>query len=611
MSGALLESLRAAVAEGRMPDPRARTELLGTTDPALVRRAGRVLAALGPDAAPPVPVVVSATCTIGPYEQILRAALVSGGVLGDLRLGAQGSFERDLVSGAFTGPDAPRFVTVLMDESFFVPRDWTAAESALNDRVRARLAELRAAVARTADGTAATLILHTIPLPAEMRDGLVSRRARTRLTRLWHRVNDGLLELAEEHDRVETVDLAGLLSESPFAARDDRMHRYGELPYTDGALLLLAQEVRRVVQAVLGLSRKVLALDLDGTLWGGVLGEVGVAGVELGGLYPGNCYLALQRAVLRLREQGVILVLASKNDTAPVEEALNGHPEMLLRSEAFAVRAVDWSSKAANLRAAADALSLPPSSFVFMDDTKFEREEVATLIPEVAVVPSDGDPAHLVRSLLRGGWFDVPALTDTDRLRADLYLARVQRTGFSAGFGTETDYLHALEIKAEISPATEFTVPRAAQLAARTNQFNLTGRRFDEAETAEMSAAPDHLVATVSASDRFGSEGVVGALWAERRGTEWRVLNMVLSCRVLGRGIERAAVAWLAARAAEAGAERIVGTYLPSRRNTVAAGFWPDAGFKDAGGGEYVLEPVAGVEGTPSWITLTERMERT
>ena len=167
-------------------------------------------------------------------------------------------------------------------------------------------------------------------------------------------------------------------------------------------------------------------------------------------------------------------------------------------------------------------------------------------LPEVALVAADGDPAHLVGSLLAPGWFDVLDLTETDRERPALYRTRALRTEFEGGFGSSEDYLQALAIELKVEPVSPFGVARVAQLAARTNQFNLTGIRFDETRTAAMASDPGHLVASLSVSDRFGDEGVVGALWVECGGETWRVLNMVLSCRVLSRGIELAAVDWLA-----------------------------------------------------------------
>jgi FkbH-like protein len=352
----------------------------------------------------------------------------------------------------------------------------------------------------------------------------------------------------------------------------------------------------------------VLALDLDNTLWGGVLGEVGGHGVTLGGLYPGNCYTRLQRAALRLREQGVILVLASKNDPDPVAEALSGHPEVLLRPESFSVSAVNRSSKAENLRQAADSLGLSTSAMVFMDDSAFERGHIAEVLPEIGLVAADGDPAHLERALLRPGWFDVMELTDTDLQRPELYRSRAMRSDFSGGFGSSQDYLRALDIQVVAELAGGYSVPRVAQLAARTNQFNLTGLRYDETATAAMSADPGHLVAAFSVSDRFGDEGIVGAAWVECGERVWRVLNLVLSCRVLGRGVELAVVEWLAARASAAGATTLHGRFVPSQKNAVAASFWEQAGFAATGeDGVFELDISEHPYHAPEWIRLLER----
>jgi FkbH-like protein len=611
----LLAALRAAVAAGSAPGPELRHALAQVDDPVLLRRIGRLLADLPAAGGElrPIRVTILATCTVGPFEPLLRASLVAAGLLPVIEVGAYGTFDLALPSAGFAADGDPDIVACLLDESLFLPGDWSPDAEALRGHVEARLADLRGMVAASLARTSATLVLHTVPLPAEVRDGLIGSRDRAVLTEAWYRLNAGLLELAREHRQVLTVDLVGALAEAPVAVRDDRLHRYGDLPYTDGALLTLAAEVRRVAQARAGLSRKVLAIDLDDTLWGGVLGEVGAAGVQLGGLYPGNAYLQLQRAVHRLHQQGVVLVLASHNDAEPVERALASHPDMLLRPDAFAVRAVNWAPKAGNLRQAADALGLATGSFVFMDDSSRERALMAGELPEVAVVAADGDPAYLVRSLLRRGWFDVLDLTDTDRRRPELYRARAGHTAFAREFVSPEEYLAALDIRVEIRPVTDFTVPRVAQLAARTSQFNLTGARFDAATTAAMSMDPEYLVVSVGVCDRFGDEGVVGALWVRCEPRTWRVLNMVLSCRVLSRGIELAAAGWLVRQARAAGADAIEGSFVLSGRNGVAADFWPQAGFTGpAGDGVFTLSLAEGAEladPTPPWISLPERSE--
>ncbi|MFD5011102.1 HAD-IIIC family phosphatase [Streptomyces chartreusis] len=609
-------ALRAAVRERRMPGHPTRRALLESGDPALARQAGRILKDLAVDGERPreVDVAVLATCTVGPFEALLRAQLVGAGLLPALRSADYGTFGMSLATGSFTRDGDPGLVAVLLDAGYFLPGDFGAAEpDVLAKYVDARLEELRGLLAGALKHTAATVVVHTVPLPAQVRNGIISVRARAQVARSWYRLNAGLLALAEEHDQVVAVDLVGELAEAPVQACDVRLHRYGDLPYSDDALLLLARLVRRVAQARAGLSRKVLALDLDNTLWGGVLGEAGPQGVQVGGLYPGNCYTELQRTVAGLREQGVVLVLASKNDRDQVEKVLTEHPDVLLRPEAFSARMVDWSAKAGNLRRAAEALSLSTESFVFMDDSDFERAQVGDELPEVAVVSAAGDPAHLVDSLLRHGWFDVMALTDTDRKRPELYRNRALRGDFSSGFDSSEDFLRALDLKVEMTPASEYTIGRIAQLAARTNQFNLTGIRYDEAATRRMSEDAGHLVLSVSVADRFGDEGIVGALWVERTDEVWRVLNLVLSCRVLSRGVERAAVGRLAELAALAGARSVEGHYRPSYRNGVAADFWTGAGFTPAASPQetetqvFTLDAATAKEIAPEWIALNER----
>ncbi|MFD1146675.1 HAD-IIIC family phosphatase [Saccharothrix hoggarensis] len=609
---ALLDSLRGAVADRRVPGIAERTTLARIEDPAVLRKAGKLLARLDPEDHDlrPLRVAVLATCTIGSFEQILRASLVGAGVLPTIEPGPYGMFELTLATGGFADSGEPDLVACLLDESYFLPPEWDAVDvDGFAEHVRKRLADLRDLVLSAVDRFTSTVVLHTVPLPAQVRDSVIGWRSRAAVARAWAGLNEGILALAEESRQVAVADLVSVLADAPFAARDDRLHRYGDLPYTDGALFLLAREVRRFAQAKTGLSRKVLALDLDNTLWGGVLGEVGAQGVQLGGLYPGNAYSEVQRTARRLRDQGVILVLASKNDAAIVDDALTSHPDVLLRPEAFSATAVNWGPKAENLRGAAETLGLGTQSFVFLDDSPFERGHVSAELPEVAVLAADGDPAHIVRTLLSHGWFDVPDLTDTDRQRPGLYRTRALRSDFAGGFGSSEDYLHALGVELTVERASEFSVARVAQLAARTNQFNLTGLRFDEAATAERIADPGRLVATFAVADRFGDEGVIGAAWVECGDDVWRVENLVLSCRVLGRGVELAIAAWLARQAREAGATTLEGRFVPSKKNGVASGFWSKAGFTDAGDGAFTLALTGDAVSTPAWIKVLEGNE--
>jgi FkbH-like protein len=609
-TGSLLTAVRDDLAAGRLPPARVRNALVCLDDPSTARTIGRLLdrSDIAPGDLTPVPVTIAATCTIGALEPLLRTALVGAGLWPTVTAAPYGTFDMTLTHGDLSGGgEEPQVLVCLMDESYFLPGEWDPVDlTALEKYVTARAASLQNALAQRLARTPATAVLHTIPLPAEVRDSVISYSDRARLCRLWNRLNDAILDIAETQPQVTVVDLVSALADAPYPARDDRLYRYGDLPYTDGALMVLAREVRRVVQARAGRSRKVLALDLDGTLWGGVLGEVGAAGVCVGGLYPGNCYAHLQRAALRLRAQGVVLVLVSKNDPELVRDALTAHPEVLLRPDRFSVVAVNWSAKSGNLRQAADSLGLSTGSFVFMDDSRFEREQVAADLPEVALVAADGDPAFLVRSLLRHGWFDVPELTDADRQRPRLYRARALRTDFSTGFQTPEQYLHALDLELVVRDVGAFAFGRVAQLAARTNQFNLSGSRPDAAAVARMSADDGWLVVSFEVNDRFGAEGIVGAAWV-RLGEVWRVENLVLSCRVLGRGIETAIVGWIVGRAGAAGVERLEGRFVPSGANSVARAVWTDSGFTPTDEpGVFAVDLTQPRHPVPAWVRIRE-----
>jgi FkbH-like protein len=610
----MLEDLKNATAQGRVPAPAQLRVLAGTDDPATLRKAGRTLAALRADGESlrQVNIGLLSTATLGPLAQILRSVLVADGMLPEFTIGAYGSFELQLAEPASELlADGQAMLLCVIDASYFLPREWHGAEvAALCEFISERAEALRGLLASAARRSSTSILVHTIPLPGELRNTVISWRGRAELSRAWYRLNATLLELAEAHRGIAVIDFVSALAEAAVPAQDDRMRRYAEIPYTDAALVLLAREVRRFLRASTGRSSKVLALDLDNTLWGGVLGETGPAGVQLGGLYPGNCYTHLQRTARRLRDQGVILVLASKNDAADAESALAQHPEVVLRPELFSAMAVNWSDKAGNLREMADDLGLSTESFVFMDDSPFECGHVADELPGVRIVSADGDPAHLVRSLVGPGWFDILELTGTDQSRPMLYRARAERNMLASSHASAESYLRSLGIRVMMARATPFDVPRIAQLAARTNQFNLTGRRYGQSETASMAADPDHLVISFAVTDSFGPEGVVGAAWVECGHRAWQVLNFVMSCRVLGRGVEQAVVAWLARRARDAGASVLEGRFVRSARNGVAESLWPKAGFAlvSDDDGDKLFELALDSAGNllPDWINLED-----
>ncbi len=369
----------------------------------------------------------------------------------------------------------------------------------------------------------------------------------------------------------------------------------------------LARDVAAFAAALRGYARKCLVVDLDNTLWGGVVGEDGVAKVQIGGSFPGNVYAALQRQILSLIERGVILAINSKNDEADGWEPFATRPEMVLRRTHVSAARINWQDKVTNLREITAELNIGLDAVVVLDDSAVERDWIETALPEVYVAPV-GDPLESVRWLASCRLFDTLSLTAEDALRPKSYAATAERSRLASQAGDLEAFLHGLELVVTIGPPTEAQLGRLAQLTQKTNQFNLTTRRYSEEQVARMRQSPDWALFFCACRDRFADEGVVGTAFVRRESEAWTIDTFLLSCRVLGRGVERAFLAWLCGQAEQAGARRVRGEFISTAKNGQVATFYRDQGFAPvrAADGRSLWElqlPGAG-DMWPKWIRL-------
>jgi FkbH-like protein len=595
--------------------------LLDGLDAAALSRAGRLLARVDPDEA----------ARRNPGLPTLTVAVTGGGTLGMLLPELAAQFARHGIVGRTVGGDFGGWVTGLTDPASplrtarpdltlcvldaetildTLPVPWRPedVEAAAGER----LALVETVAAHVTAAGHGTLVLNTLPLPRSYAAQLVDARSRARLGAIWRRANARLLDLAAAHPAVAVIDLDPLLAEGVPAA-DPRLARYAGAHLSPELLTRYAAEVGHLARHLTGRTKKVLVLDLDDTLWGGAVGETGPDGIEIGDGYRGAAFLAFQRTVRQLGSQGVLLAAVSKNDPEPVAAVLRDHPDMALRDGDFVQVVANWRPKPDNLRALADTLGLATGSFVFVDDNPSERGLVHTELPGVAVVAVDREPALHTERLLRDGWFDVLDITGEDRARPARYREEAARRGFLAGFDSVTDYLAALGTEVRIAPAVPEEIARVSQLTLRTNQFNLTTRRLQPPEVAALAAGPGGLVATVRSRDRFGGHGLVGAVLARREGPVLRIDNLLLSCRVLARGVEDSCLAWLLRRARDSGAEAVLATYRPSPRNHRVADLYPRHGFTPAGqdpdGATHWRHDLTTLPQHPTHVRLVESFE--
>ncbi len=537
----------------------------------------RLLARRFPDGAPgapgtrPVRLAVLSSATVAHLLPAIRIGGLRRGIRVETYAGPFGAYWQDLVD-----PDsglhafAPDAVLIALDAFHLSALGAEAALAHLRDLWRGVRERFGGPVIQQ------TLLPVALPLLGANEHRLAGARHAT-----IARINHALREAAD----AAGVDLLAL---------DDQVARHGRDAWHDPVWWLRAKQevapaaaplygdlVGRLLAAGQGLSKKCLVLDLDNTLWGGVVGDDGVAGLVLGsGSAEGEAFLGLQAYARDLAARGIILAVVSKNDAANALEAFETHPEMLLRRGDIAAFLANWDDKARNLRRVAASLGIGLDALVFVDDNPFERELVRAELPMVAVPELPEDPSGYADRIAQAGYFEALAITPEDRARAGLYAANAERTLAAAEAADLPSYLAGLAMRLVWRPFDAVGLARIVQLVNKTNQFNLTTRRITEDEARGLIDDPDAVALQVRLVDRLGDNGMIGIVIARRDGSDAFVVETwLMSCRVLGRGVEAAMLAVLAGAVAERGGRALIGLYRPSPKNAMVAGHYPGLGF--------------------------------
>lgn len=368
------------------------------------------------------------------------------------------------------------------------------------------------------------------------------------------------------------------------SAFSEKLWYLGKVPYSKEVFAQALLDLKAAVRALEGGSRKLVLLDLDDTLWGGIVGDAGLQGLRLGGHDPlGEAYADFQRALKALSRRGILLGIVSKNEERAAFEAIDGHPEMVLRRKDFAGWRIDWKDKALHVAELAAELNLGLQSVVFIDDSPAERERVREAYPEVLVPDWPQDPMRFCSALAALRCFDAPALSREDRLRAASYAGERERSALKARAGSAEDWLKKLKVLVRVEPLAAADLPRAAQLLNKTNQMNLSTRRLTEAELKRWAEGEGRRVWTFRVSDRFGDSGLVGLLSVEHEGGSLRLVDFILSCRVFGRRVEDAMLKTAADFARAQGAAQVAAEYLPTPKNAPCLGFLESSGLAKKG----------------------------
>lgn len=402
------------------------------------------------------------------------------------------------------------------------------------------------------------------------------------------KLNYLLAEAAREAGNVRLIDLEPIRAHMGYDAfHDPKLYAIAKMPISTQALPAVASRVVDAILARKGRFHKCAIVDLDNTLWGGVIGDDGLEGIQIGELGQGHAFTEFQTWLKELKNRGVMLAVCSKNDEANAKEPFLRHPEMVLKLDDFSAFVANWEDKASNIRRIQKELNIGLDSMVFFDDNPFERNLVRTMLPEVEVPELPEDPAEYTAFARMQNLFDTNSYSDEDRVRTERYLAEKSRTEMSAGIDNYDDYLKALGMKAVCAPFDAFHIPRIAQLTQRSNQFNLRTVRYSEQEIEEIAANPRYVTRYYTLRDRFGEHGLIAVVILEKRENELFVNEWLMSCRVLKRGMEQFIADSILRAAREAGVARVVGEYIQTPKNAMVKELYASMGFRPLGDGLY------------------------
>lgn len=437
------------------------------------------------------------------------------------------------------------------------------------------------------------LLVHNLAQPRFRRAGIADVGLARGQQQLAIELNRALVEASADVVDVHIVDYAALVTQ--FGAQhwyDARMRLYAKAPIAMNMLGNLAQEYLKYFRALTGLCKKCLVVDLDNTLWGGVIGEDGIDGIQLGPNYPGSAFVEFQRAILDLYRRGVILAVASKNNPADVDAVFSNHRFMMIRKEHFAELQIHWNPKSDSIQRIATRLNIGLEHMVFVDDNPAECEQVRRELPVVTVIELPRCPELYVEALCSQGLFDTLGQSDEDRRRGQLYQQRsLAETARSASTNLE-DYYRDLDMQLTLASVDSRSRTRAAQLTQKTNQFNVTTVRYSEAELDARLGDPDDMLVAVGVRDRFGDNGIVGLMMARAETDRLAIDTFLLSCRVIGRTVETAMLAYLCEAAQQRGLSKLCGRVVPTEKNMPVRDLFEKHGFRKLGEDE---------SGTTTW----------
>ena len=494
----------------------------------------------------------------------------------------------------------------MLGDSYFNFYDLNATKQ--ESFVQNKLQELTSLIELLIQRTSARIIVHNFEVPTYSPLGILENKEHAGFIRSIRLLNDSLAMTYRNDSQTFIFDYDAFTSYiGKQHATDWKMYYLGDFKLAPNHIPGLCKQYIPYLRAMTGLMKKCLVLDLDNTVWGGIIGEDGIKDIHLGPTQEGRPFWELQKYILSLFKRGIILAINSSNNYEDAIRVIRENPYMILKEEHFASIQINWNDKISNMKAIAKEINIGLDSLAFFDDDHLNREMIRQALPQVHVIDAPDDPALYLHTAMQLDDFNTLHITEEDKKKGSMYAQNRKRQHLAQTTTDITTYLKQLEMSITIEQANNFNTPRISQLTQRTNQFNMTTKRYLEEDIKSFATNKNYIVFCIKVLDKFGDNGITGVAIIKKANSAWTIDTLLLSCRVIGRRIEDMILAYIIEEARKAQTPKITAQFIPTNKNAPAKDFYKNCGFTlitEKGGKQTWEYPVDKTFPHPTFITV-------
>ena len=531
-----------------------------------------------------VKISILSSFTIKGLKEVLSVKCFELGLIPDIYIGDYSQYTQEILDknsefNKFNSDLVILFIDTraLLGEYYFNP--YGLNEQSRRDLLNEKEDDIYFLVKSIRESMDSKIVLHNFEVPLYSPLGILEGKQNFGFIESIETLNINIREEYKKDNQVFVFDYNGFCSKLGVDnIIDYKMYYMGDIKLDFKVVPFLCNEYISYVKPICSINKKCVVLDLDNTLWGGVVGEDGVEGIKVGPTPEGRSFLEFQKYLLSLFNRGIILAINSKNNLDDAMKAINEHPDMILREKHFASIKINWNDKATNIREIADEINIGLDSLVFVDDDKLNREVVSLEHPEVAVVKLPEDTSLYLKTISELNDFNTLSITTEDKMKGKMYSEQRKRNEHKGKHTDINDYLRKMEMEVSINEADSFSIPRISQLSLKTNQFNLTTKRYSEQDIEKIVKEGGEVYA-IKVKDKFGDNGIAGVLILKELDGKMIVDTFLLSCRVIGRRIEESVIAFAISVSKKRKLSKLVGEFISTKKNTPAKDFYKKFGF--------------------------------